>query len=242
MDNQRNLILAIALSFLLLLGWVALEKESAKIDRAVAKAREAERKFDRAEAMKLVHEGTFGDPSRIASGEIEVLAADALTELSLDAPEPVQGSLMPSHRPDDRRRALADSLVREARAIAAEQRFFHWEVAFPGVWRDLSSSGRSGGFDAVIGNPPYVRQEEISPIKPALSKAFDTYAGTADLYVYFYERRARSIPRPVSSRKRASGASARSSSTSKQARVRAGSTKPVRGRQPRWCRNGSTRC
>lgn len=167
---------------------VALEKESAKIDRAVAKAREAERKFDRAEAMKLVHEGTFGDPSRIASGEIEVLAADALTELSLDAPEPVQGSLMPSHRPDDRRRALADSLVREARAIAAEQRFFHWEVAFPGVWRDLSSSGRSGGFDAVIGNPPYVRQEEISPIKPALSKAFDTYAGTADLYVYFYEQ------------------------------------------------------
>ncbi len=167
---------------------VALEKESAKIDRAVAKAREAERKFDRAEAMKLVHEGTFGDPSRIASGEIEVLAADARTELSLDAPEPVQGSLMPSHRPDDRRRALADSLVREARAIAAEQRFFHWEVAFPGVWRDLSSSGRSGGFDAVIGNPPYVRQEEIAPIKPALSKAFDTYTGTADLYVYFYEQ------------------------------------------------------
>ena len=167
---------------------VAIEKESAKIDRAVAKAREAEHKFDRAEAMKLVHEGTFGDPSRIASGEIEVLAADARTELGLDAPEPVQGSLMPSHRPDDRRRALADSLVREARTIAAEQRFFHWEVAFPGVWRDLSSTGRSGGFDAVIGNPPYVRQEEIPPIKPALSKAFDTYAGTADLYVYFYEQ------------------------------------------------------
>nr|WP_232843051.1 Eco57I restriction-modification methylase domain-containing protein [Allopontixanthobacter confluentis] len=95
---------------------------------------------------------------------------------------------MPSHRPDDRRRALADSLVREARAIAAEQRFFHWEVAFPGVWTDLSSARRSGGFDAVIGNPPYVRQEEIGDIKPALSKAFDTYAGTADLYVYFYEQ------------------------------------------------------
>jgi hypothetical protein len=95
---------------------------------------------------------------------------------------------MPNHRPDDRRRALADSLVREARAIAVEQRFFHWEVAFPGVWSDLSSTERSGGFDAVIGNPPYVRQEEISAIKPALSKAFDTYAGSADLYVYFYEQ------------------------------------------------------
>ncbi|MAW89498.1 MAG: hypothetical protein CL574_00075 [Altererythrobacter sp.] len=164
------------------------EKEATKIQRAVARAIDAERKFDRAEAMKLVHEGSFGDPSRIASGEIEVLAADTRTELGLGGPEPVQGSLMPSHRPDDRRRALADSLVREARAIAPEQRFFHWEVAFPGVWSDFSSPERSGGFDAVIGNPPYVRQEEISAIKPALAKAFDTYAGSADLYVYFYEQ------------------------------------------------------
>lgn len=166
----------------------AKETEAAKILRAVVKAREATRAFDRAEAMKLVHEGTFGDPSRIASGEIEVLEKGAPTEFGLNEPEPVQGSLMPRHRPDDRRRALADHLVREARAIAAEQRFFHWELAFPGVWGSLSSTNRSGGFDAVIGNPPYVRQEEIGPIKPALSKAFDTYAGTADLYVYFYEQ------------------------------------------------------
>lgn len=167
---------------------IALEKETLKIDRAVTKALDATAKFDRAEAMKLVHEGTFGDPSQIASGEIDVLETDARTQLALTEPEPVQGSLMPRHRPDDRRRALADSLVREARAIAAEQRFFHWEVAFPGVWGSLSSTGRTGGFDAVIGNPPYVRQEEISPIKPALAKAFNTYAGTADLYVYFYEQ------------------------------------------------------
>lgn len=166
----------------------AKDKETAKIERAVANAREAESKFDRAEAMKLVHEGTFGDPSRIASGEIEVLEAGARTELGLAGPEPIQGSLMPSHRPDDRRRALADELVREARAIATEQRFFHWEVAFPGVWGNLSSASHSGGFDAVIGNPPYVRQEEIAAIKPALAKAFDTFTGTADLYVYFYEQ------------------------------------------------------
>ena len=166
----------------------ARDKEAEKIARAVAKARDAERKFDRAEAMKLVHEGTFGDPSRIASGEIEVLEPGARTELALAEPEPIQGSLMPSHRPDDRRRALADALVREARAIAAEQRFFHWEVAFPGVWNNLTSATRTGGFDAVIGNPPYVRQEEISAIKPALAKAFQTFTGTADLYVYFYEQ------------------------------------------------------
>lgn len=166
----------------------AKEKEAAKIERAAEKARVAQESFDRAEAMKLVYEGTFGDPSQIASGAVEVLDADARIELDLGGPEPVQGSLMPSHRPDDRRSATADRLVREARAIAAEQRFFHWEVAFPGVWSRITSADRSGGFDAVIGNPPYVRQEEISPIKPALASAFDTFTGTADLYVYFYEQ------------------------------------------------------
>ena len=166
----------------------AKDKEAAKIGRAVATAREAERRFDRAEAMKLVHEGIFGDPSRIASGEIEVMEEGVRSELALGEPEPIQGSLMPRHRPDDRRRALADQLVREARIIAARHRFFHWEVAFPGVWSSLSSTSQSGGFDAVIGNPPYVRQEEISAIKPALARAFQTFTGTADLYVYFYEQ------------------------------------------------------
>jgi hypothetical protein len=42
---------------------------------------------------------------------------------------------------------------------------------------------------AVIGNPPYVRQELIKEIKPALKRAYpQTYSGTADLYVYFYEK------------------------------------------------------
>ena len=44
-----------------------------------------------------------------------------------------------------------------------------------------------GGFDVVIGNPPYVRQEEIKALKPLL-KHYECGAGTADLFVYFYER------------------------------------------------------
>lgn len=45
-----------------------------------------------------------------------------------------------------------------------------------------------GGFDPVIGNPPYVRQEVIAPLKPALERGYVAYAGTAYLYVYFYEQ------------------------------------------------------
>ena len=59
---------------------------------------------------------------------------------------------------------------------------FVWQVEFPEVFQE-------GGFDIVIGNPPYVRQERIIPIKPVLERLFpDVYAGTADLYVYFYKR------------------------------------------------------
>jgi hypothetical protein len=45
-------------------------------------------------------------------------------------------------------------------------------------------------FDIVIGNPPYVRQEEIKEIKPLLKDVYkyECYTGTADLFVYFYER------------------------------------------------------
>ena len=59
---------------------------------------------------------------------------------------------------------------------------FVWQVEFPEVFQE-------GGFDIVIGNPPYVRQELIRAIKPILERLFpEVYTGTADLYVYFYKR------------------------------------------------------
>ncbi len=48
--------------------------------------------------------------------------------------------------------------------------------------------GFSRGFDVLIGNPPYVRQEAIKDDKPRYKPHYDCYNGTADLYVYFYER------------------------------------------------------
>src|SRR5207302_1345055 len=54
-----------------------------------------------------------------------------------------------------------------------------WAAAFPAVFA-------RGGFDAVIGNPPYVRQEHLAAHKPQL-RGFACYDGAADLYVYFVE-------------------------------------------------------
>jgi adenine-specific DNA-methyltransferase len=48
--------------------------------------------------------------------------------------------------------------------------------------------GFQSGFDIVIGNPPYVRQESIKDDKARFKPHYSTYSGTADLFVYFYER------------------------------------------------------
>ena len=50
-----------------------------------------------------------------------------------------------------------EELWSDARSIAQHEGFLHWEVAFPGVWRDWQSAQPKGGFDAVIGNPPWDR-------------------------------------------------------------------------------------
>lgn len=83
-----------------------------------------------------------------------------------------------------------------AAEAAAELRFFHWELEFPEVfYAATSSSGQTirrmdgAGFDAVVGNPPYVRQESLVADKPFFIEHFKgTYVSTADIYVLFMER------------------------------------------------------
>ena len=49
------------------------------------------------------------------------------------------------------------ALWSDARSIADREGFLHWEVAFPGVWHGWQDVRPRGGFDAVIGNPPWER-------------------------------------------------------------------------------------
>ncbi|EKA1607081.1 Eco57I restriction-modification methylase domain-containing protein [Campylobacter jejuni] len=62
---------------------------------------------------------------------------------------------------------------------------FEWRFEFPEI---LDDDGNFKGFDLIIGNPPYIRQEEIKELKKnTLSKNYKVYKGTADIYTYFYE-------------------------------------------------------
>ena len=57
---------------------------------------------------------------------------------------------------------------------------FDWRAAFPDVFA-------AGGFDVVLGNPPYVRMERLKPVKPYLEQHYAVASDRADLYCYFYE-------------------------------------------------------
>ena len=85
-------------------------------------------------AIEAFFDGQFGDPVRIALGNIE-----------------------PETRREDGQRFAA--ILEQAHALIAEECFLNWQVAFPGVWSDWDSVDLIGGFDAVIGNPPWDRMK-----------------------------------------------------------------------------------
>ncbi len=78
---------------------------------------------------------------------------------------------------------LQERFAEKERLIYANA--FEWRFEFPEV---LDEAGDFIGFDEVIGNPPYIRQEAIKEQKPAFMEMFgDFYCGTADIYTYFYK-------------------------------------------------------
>ena len=83
-------------------------------------------------ALQSFFSGQLGDPIEIARGRAEV---------SMEQPESAR---------------FAD-LLREGRRLIVEERFLNWQAAFPGVWMNWQSAELEGGFDAVIGNPPWDR-------------------------------------------------------------------------------------
>lgn len=97
----------------------------------------------------------------------------------------------PCHRPPAPQR----------RHSARESRRHHQSNPRPdGTRRRPAGDGTTNGFDLVLGNPPYVRQEELinvsvqdsagrpRPLKEVLKEQYECFTGTADLYVYFIER------------------------------------------------------
>ncbi len=75
--------------------------------------------------------------------------------------------------------------IKDGNSLIADSAYtahpFDWEAAFPQVFA-------RGGFDIVIGNPPYVRMEHLKTVKPYLAKHYVVADDRTDLYAYFFEK------------------------------------------------------
>ncbi len=91
--------------------------------------------------LKSYFTGVYGDPVEIAMGKLDPLAKIYQSETT---------------KAEARRLAQILGQVRE---LVAEERFLNWQVTFPGVWSDWQSTAHSGGFDAIVGNPPWDRMK-----------------------------------------------------------------------------------
>jgi hypothetical protein len=85
--------------------------------------------------------GVYGDPVQIAMGKLDPLAKTYKSETT----KAEAGRLA--------------QMLGQVCELVAEERFLNWQVAFPGVWSDWQSATLTGGFDAVIGNPPWDRMK-----------------------------------------------------------------------------------
>ena len=85
--------------------------------------------------------GIFGDPVQIALGKVDPLQKEYNSE-----------------RTQSDAKAFAVILAK-TRELIDEERFLHWQVTFPGVWSEWQADALTGGFDAIIGNPPWDRMK-----------------------------------------------------------------------------------
>jgi hypothetical protein len=134
----------------------------------------------------------FGNaPTRRGKGKQRVEYAPAL-EFLRDA-----SSEQWAQQPDNARlSSQSTATVTTAVQFALSKRFFHWDLEFPEVFYGPEPGTTQkierrpdGGFDAVVGNPPWIRQETLQSDKSALAGQFaDVFDSVADIYVFFLVR------------------------------------------------------
>ena len=101
--------------------------------------------------------GQYGldDYGGVCGGRGAAICGDAFGYV--DNPDPYAGAENIKDTPEEVE--AFTEIWRDARQLIEEERFLNWQIAFPGVWQDWASAERKGGFDAIVGNPPWDRFE-----------------------------------------------------------------------------------
>ena len=106
---------------------------------------------DDRKVLRAFFDGQFGDPVQVAMGKTEPSKQQEDTKKASD--------LMKGHKSAQEIFDRFTEIFSKARELVDEERFLNWQVSFPGVWSDWEDEGLTGGFDAVIGNPPWDRMK-----------------------------------------------------------------------------------
>ncbi|MDD1745020.1 MAG: BREX-1 system adenine-specific DNA-methyltransferase PglX, partial [Candidatus Methanoperedens sp.] len=89
-----------------------------------------------------------------------------------------------------RRRTINYQWFRMAQKLAEEKSFFHWELEFPEIFFEGGAPKENPGWDAVVGNPPYIRdrlQQEVTE-NNFFSIEFRSAYQKYDIYALFVEK------------------------------------------------------
>lgn len=121
-------------------------------------------------AVRAWLDGQYGDPLLILAGRVEA----ALKRRKL--PSERGGKLQKQQFDAEELLAALERILNAARDLIGEERFLNWQITFPGVWTNWASAAREGGFDAVVGNPPWDRiklqqVEWFAARRPEIAKA-----------------------------------------------------------------------
>ena len=83
------------------------------------------------------------------------------------------------------------AVCKEAQKLSEEKHFFHWDLEFPEVFIDLENArwDENAGFDAVVGNPPYINVLNIEPKeRDYLLQTYSSAQGRVDVYIPLFEK------------------------------------------------------
>ncbi len=84
--------------------------------------------------------------------------------------------------------SLIDSDVADLFGLSPDEKYAICPIDLAWSFKNIRPDKSAAVFDAVVGNPPYVRQELLKEIKGYLEKRYECFSGTGDLYTFFMER------------------------------------------------------
>jgi adenine-specific DNA-methyltransferase len=179
----------------------ALKKSKWTIDSyriAVATYRNAENKEQKREMERLIADIKSDFRSEISRNDPKVIKLQKLEyEFGLlvapnifEEDAALYGNKENKKKANERVEKLLNEInkykseIEEIKANKIYENAFEWRFEFPEV---LNNDGVFVGFDVVIGNPPYIRQEELGEFKNHLQSNYRVFISGGDIFSYFYE-------------------------------------------------------